>query len=157
MPRAAYVFGILTLTTLLFFCACSIGEPTSESQGCVKDDECKGDRICEEGVCVDPDAEDGDSESEDETAEDETAIECSGPNCDELEEFCRYVVDEACDPPLADAVSMNTCIEKLMSYRDSGCLDGSNLMLCLAACAGRSKSCQYIEMCSQDCINNYCI
>jgi len=139
----------------MFLSGCSLGQQTDETQGCVKDDECKGERICEEGICVDPDGSDGDSESAEDENEEE--IECTGPACDELMAFCEYIGANSCDPEVGDASSMNSCIEKMMGFRDSGCFDGSNLIVCLAGCAGRAKSCQYIEMCTEDCINEYCM
>jgi len=45
----------------------------------------------------------------------------------------------------------------MMGYRDSGCFDGANLVTCLGGCASRAKSCQYVEMCAEDCLAKYCI
>jgi hypothetical protein len=57
LRRSATILGILVVVALSWSSGCNRGEDSSTAPaGCGSDNDCKGDRICVQGVCTEPPA-----------------------------------------------------------------------------------------------------
>ncbi len=102
--------------------ACKVEE--ADNDGCSDDNDCKGDRVCDDGECVDPD-------------------EASSSRCDAVGDACGP--DSCC----GDAVCVQYSGDQSFTVCEAPCVDGSQCPsgCCLPVGDGSVSTCSPAEYC----------